>query len=449
MADQDATEADTEDPGARGMLIQTVSNADDEGVLSDGIVLGEGTSIGPVPADEASTNTGQRPSAFGRVIIIEPIGSAEICHRFVSKSLSLARLLQNSIFHRAKIINIRTNFNKCRISIQIEKEEMIPQLLEVTDLGQFTVKCYQPQAHSEIKGVISGIGLETDMTELMDSINEQNNSKVALAIRLNKGKEKTPSYSVKLIFSNCTKKLPEYIYIYSQRFKVKDYKEPLLQCFKCQNYGHSSRNCGGKERCVICAGNHNYKDCPKDKIQCANCKGEHTSSYLGCEKAIEAKQINEIRIDKQLTYREAAQQFKAKKVHQIPIPNSQTVANKPMEKKSFSDASSQTEEPTECSPNEKMCAFILECITRLIPQIKTPMVEKENLISDIAREHYGKEIDKTKISYFLKEPKNSLASAIRVTDSDIAESSNSSTESTSVKKTPKNVRKKRKKQTKQ
>jgi len=126
--------------------------------------------------------------------------------RFVSQSLSLARMLQNSIFSTARIVNIRTNFNKLKISVQIEKEEMLEQLLKVTELGQYRIKCYQPKTHCEIKGVISGVGMETDMSELMDIINEQNESKVALAIRLNKGKEKIPSYSIKLIFSECTKK---------------------------------------------------------------------------------------------------------------------------------------------------------------------------------------------------------------------------------------------------
>jgi len=110
----------------------------------------------------------------------------------------------------------------------------------------------------------------------------------------------------------------------------------------------------------------------------------------------------------------------------------------------------QTEEMNECSPNEKLCAFILECLTTLVPNIKTTVQEKEKVISDVTLKHYGKELDVSKVSYFLKENLNrpNQASALRITDSDIADNSNLSSEGTIDRQSQKSTRKKRKKQVK-
>ncbi|KAG7306299.1 hypothetical protein JYU34_008899, partial [Plutella xylostella] len=63
------------------------------------------------------------------------------------------------------------------------------------------------------------------------------------------------------------------------------------QCHNCQSYGHSSRNCHIRSRCVKCLGDHHTKDCPrpKDPKECTEAPGcvlcgtlGHTASYGGC-----------------------------------------------------------------------------------------------------------------------------------------------------------------------
>lgn len=60
----------------------------------------------------------------------------------------------------------------------------------------------------------------------------------------------------------------------------------VQQCYRCQKWGHSQRYCHGLIKCVKCAGDHFYKKCPKntndEPPKCANCDGEHTSSYRLC-----------------------------------------------------------------------------------------------------------------------------------------------------------------------
>ncbi|KAF6200562.1 hypothetical protein GE061_005005 [Apolygus lucorum] len=60
-------------------------------------------------------------------------------------------------------------------------------------------------------------------------------------------------------------------------------------CYKCQRFGHSSRNCFLKPRCVRCSKDHDVKDCDREnnKIECANCKKAHVASFRGCEARIQ------------------------------------------------------------------------------------------------------------------------------------------------------------------
>ena len=68
-------------------------------------------------------------------------------------------------------------------------------------------------------------------------------------------------------------------------FKVEEFRAPISvqQCYNCQNFGHSAKNCKAKIKCVICGEGHSHKGCPireKQQPKCANCKGPHVAGVL-------------------------------------------------------------------------------------------------------------------------------------------------------------------------
>ena len=70
-------------------------------------------------------------------------------------------------------------------------------------------------------------------------------------------------------------------------YQVEEFCKPVLvmQCFNCQSFGHSAKNCRSKQKCLICDESYSYKGCPNKearKPKCVNCKGPHVASYKGC-----------------------------------------------------------------------------------------------------------------------------------------------------------------------
>ena len=56
----------------------------------------------------------------------------------------------------------------------------------------------------------------------------------------------------------------------------------MTQCYNCQSFGHSAKNCRSKQKCLICGESHFHKRCPNKeakKPKCVNCKGPRDASY--------------------------------------------------------------------------------------------------------------------------------------------------------------------------
>lgn len=64
-------------------------------------------------------------------------------------------------------------------------------------------------------------------------------------------------------------------------------KKEILQCKRCQRFGHSKNQCFRPFRCVKCGGDHPTASClksPTTEATCANCLEKHPASYKGCSK---------------------------------------------------------------------------------------------------------------------------------------------------------------------
>ena len=77
------------------------------------------------------------------------------------------------------------------------------------------------------------------------------------------------------------------VYLQNQKITVVPplYKREVVQCMRCQRYGHTKKYCSYNPRCVKCGQNHLTSECVKDKSAkptCALCSKDHPASYKGC-----------------------------------------------------------------------------------------------------------------------------------------------------------------------
>jgi len=72
-------------------------------------------------------------------------------------------------------------------------------------------------------------------------------------------------------------------------FKVVDYttKQGVLQCYRCQGFGHIAASCNCEPKCQKCGGEHGRQECDVSEPKCANCGGAHTASSYECSRYVQ------------------------------------------------------------------------------------------------------------------------------------------------------------------
>ncbi|KAG7298660.1 hypothetical protein JYU34_018314 [Plutella xylostella] len=146
-----------------------------------------------------------------------------------------------------------------------------------------------------LRVVIRGVPKELDSAEIMSDLKAQ--SLPVHEVHRMYGRGKRVIYDMILVILDLS---PEGKKIFNitaicqiSGLKIeKPYKKSSpTQCHNCQSYGHSSRNCHVRARCVKCLGDHHTHDCPrpKDPKECTEAPGcvlcgtlGHTASYGGC-----------------------------------------------------------------------------------------------------------------------------------------------------------------------
>ena len=264
------------------------------------------------------------PESLPKVILVEPIGDGQSTRSFFANEVRLTRDLSNSAFGLAGIDTVSKNVSRNLLIVTIKQmtAKKLADLLAIKKIGSYQVSCRLPQSKQITYGVIGPIGEETDPMEILQLLSDTEPAVEAVS-RITKGKEKTPTKCMRLTFSGQV--LPEYVNIGYQRFPVRLFIDRAWQCFKCQDFGHNAADCKGKERCVVCSGPHRVANCPNKNTKspmCSNCKGAHTASYGGCPFMKRAKEVEQVRARRKLSYRDALQYVRS--ANNQPHSNYQT-----------------------------------------------------------------------------------------------------------------------------
>lgn len=137
-------------------------------------------------------------------------------------------------------------------------------------------------------------------------------------------------------------------------------KNDIVQCKRCQRYGHTQNYCNRPFYCVKCGERHDTRSCTKPKTEpakCALCEGPHPASYKGCP--IRKEKMKKLNADIQAARNRnaTAKQIPAEKQNLNPTKKGQTYAQVVL---------NQPDTSTENTTGTSLLDKILEKLEKLI-----------------------------------------------------------------------------------
>ena len=213
--------------------------------------------------------------------------------------LKLTKILKNQVgaVNNAKVLD------DGNLLIGCISEEQVVKAMKLHEVGKAKVAKVARVGSEGSKGVISGVPVSVQMTDLFRNLKEKCGA-VQSAVRLTRGLEKKDTESILIQFSS--KEVPTEVFVGFLRYRVREFVHKPLRCFKCQKFGHAARACSGTQTCARCGGAHEYGNCGVGvEPKCCNCGGAHSAAYWGCAVMKRESEIHNMKVKNKLSYAEA------------------------------------------------------------------------------------------------------------------------------------------------
>lgn len=173
---------------------------------------------------------------------------------------------------------------------------------------------YIPEYYTHRKGVIRMVDTQFSEEYLKDAI--KSTHEVVSVKRMTRkviNQDKTVEYRPRqvIIVTFLGSSLPQTVRINLVNFEVSNYIYPVVQCFNCYRYGHTSRLCRSNTRCKSCPNSHDGNDsddvCSGVDPYCIHCHTrEHSSTSKDCPEYKKQFGIKKIMATDNITFKEAA-----------------------------------------------------------------------------------------------------------------------------------------------
>ncbi|KAK2578866.1 hypothetical protein KPH14_001274 [Odynerus spinipes] len=287
------------------------------------------------------------------------------------------------------------------------------QVIEILKSNQISFFTYTHKAEKNITVLLKNLEGDYDPSEIFTELSKFNNENLKFtsvkrfSTRKSTAENKTlPIYIVQLTPDSQINNLNKIKYLLHQIIKwEKIIKRDVLQCKRCQRYGHAAINCNLEYRCVKCAHKHNPGECPMTnamtdnnetiKPYCINCNEYgHPASYRGCAKMQEIKL--RIKTQRNETERKNEQRLQTLKNYVRPnITFSEAVKNmkKPSEVNKINTNQNtiikSTEQHSSSYPNyhdlaQEIKRSILECIENKMDKLTSIIASNTEKINFLA-----------------------------------------------------------------
>lgn len=192
----------------------------------------------------------------------------------------------NKKMQARKINYVKAKVVKTGIEIEPQTEQDYRDLYKLLKEQKIQFHTYELRSEKPLKIVIKGVPQEMEEQEIKEDLEAQ--SYPITKITRMKGK-RGPMPMVLVEIGR------EYKSIYNQlkhccglaiQIEPLEKKSEIIQCHRCQLFGHIQKNCHANYRCMKCADNHSTHECNKPSTtppKCANCGEAHLSISRRCK----------------------------------------------------------------------------------------------------------------------------------------------------------------------
>lgn len=174
------------------------------------------------------------------------------------------------------------------VKVTVETPDIFRKLLKDLRSNNITFYTYQLKSERAYKVVIRNLQYSTNIDEIKKALTEAGHEvRNVVNIRHWRTKEPLPLFYVDLEPRENNKSIYEMKSLLHTIIRVEAPRphQEVVQCKRCQRYGHTNTYCTLPEVCVKCGGEHDNRTCkkqPNSPPKCGLCGGAHTANYKGC-----------------------------------------------------------------------------------------------------------------------------------------------------------------------
>lgn len=175
-----------------------------------------------------------------------------------------------------------------QVMLRISSVDSYRKLVKSLDNSNISYNTFQIRQERAFRIVMKGIHPSTPDTDIKSELlvlGHQVRSIINVKSRVNK--ERLPMFFIDLDPKSNNKDIYNVKYICNALVKIEPPRKTneLVQCYRCQLFGHTKSYCKRPFRCVKCGLGHSTAECTKDKNTppvCVHCLQNHTANYRGC-----------------------------------------------------------------------------------------------------------------------------------------------------------------------
>ncbi|PNF35987.1 hypothetical protein B7P43_G02293 [Cryptotermes secundus] len=175
------------------------------------------------------------------------------------------------------------------IKIQVTTPESYRKLIKQLQDDKIIYHTYQLKHERAYRIVIRNLHHSIPTTQITAELEKQGHKvRNILNVKHRATKEPLPLFFIDLEPKENNKSVYDMEFLCNMKITVEAprQKKHIVQCTRCQSYGHTKTYCAKPYACVKCGANHNTTTCTKPSdtpAKCALCGGNHPANYKGCE----------------------------------------------------------------------------------------------------------------------------------------------------------------------